>query len=67
MIETVKEKELRLNHKIICPHCKTEFESDAELIFYTDWVYESSKPKNVEFYECPVCSETRRNISDFYE
>jgi ribosomal protein L37AE/L43A len=67
MIETVKEKELRLNHRIVCPMCNAEFESDAELLFFTEWEYNTGKAENVEKYQCPVCSETRREISDFYE
>ncbi len=67
MIETIEEKELRLSHRIVCPNCYEEFDTDVDLLFFTEWDYNGGSPENIEKYQCPVCSETRREISDFYE
>jgi len=69
MIETVKEKALRLNHKFVCPECKHDYgDSDSELsAFVVDmWDYSTNKLYHKGMFECPHCG-CMAEEQDFYE
>lgn len=52
---------------IICPNCKTEFETDADIISYVVDSWENGHHVWQGYYECPHCSETYNDIKAFYK